>query len=160
MAKYIRQTSPYNTQIVALGIDTYLKMLLHDNFVVNLPTPQTTCLSIALFMMVAEATSMAAMKGYGRSNCIVIALTRSWRMTCHDGYIRHLAGVWKCKLLRTRPMVVNLVCSTPTCTRATSWCVCGPAGQPRRARRMRWPTSMMCCCGPSQRGRLAPSSSW
>ena len=46
MAKYIRQTSPYNTQIVALGIDTYLKMLLHDNFVVNLPTPQTTCLSM------------------------------------------------------------------------------------------------------------------
>lgn len=36
MAKYIRQTSPYNTQIVALGIDTYLKMLLHDNFVVSL----------------------------------------------------------------------------------------------------------------------------
>lgn len=34
MAKYIRQASPYNTQIVALGIDTYLKMLLHDNFVV------------------------------------------------------------------------------------------------------------------------------
>ena len=36
VAKYIRQTSPYNTQIVALGIDTYLKMLLHDNFVVSL----------------------------------------------------------------------------------------------------------------------------
>ena len=35
MAKYIRQASPYNTQIVALGIDTYLKMLLHDNFVVS-----------------------------------------------------------------------------------------------------------------------------
>ncbi len=35
VAKYIRQTSPYNTQIVALGIDTYLKMLLHDNFVVS-----------------------------------------------------------------------------------------------------------------------------
>ncbi|CAK0783811.1 hypothetical protein CVIRNUC_007011 [Coccomyxa viridis] len=33
VAKYIRQASPYNTQIVALGIDTYLKMLLHDNFV-------------------------------------------------------------------------------------------------------------------------------
>ena len=38
VAKYIRQTSPYNTQIVALGIDTYLKMLLHDNFVVSLTT--------------------------------------------------------------------------------------------------------------------------
>ena len=35
MAKYIRQASPYNTEIVALGIDTYLKMLLHDNFVVR-----------------------------------------------------------------------------------------------------------------------------
>ena len=35
VAKYIRQASPYNTQIVALGIDTYLKMLLHDNFVVS-----------------------------------------------------------------------------------------------------------------------------
>ncbi len=35
MAKYIRQPSPYNTQIVALGVDTYLKMLLHDNFVVS-----------------------------------------------------------------------------------------------------------------------------
>ncbi|CAL8461811.1 g1342 [Coccomyxa elongata] len=33
VAKYIRQPSPYNTQIVALGVDTYLKMLLHDNFV-------------------------------------------------------------------------------------------------------------------------------
>lgn len=37
VAKYIRQASPYNTQIVALGIDTYLKMLLHDNFVVSPP---------------------------------------------------------------------------------------------------------------------------
>ncbi len=37
MAKYIRQPSPYNTQIVALGVDTYLKMLLHDNFVVSFP---------------------------------------------------------------------------------------------------------------------------
>ena len=35
MAKYIRQPSPYNTQIVALGVDTYLKMLLQDNFVVS-----------------------------------------------------------------------------------------------------------------------------
>lgn len=35
VAKYIRQPSPYNTQIVALGVDTYLKMLLHDNFVVS-----------------------------------------------------------------------------------------------------------------------------
>ncbi|KAK9908907.1 hypothetical protein WJX75_004527 [Coccomyxa subellipsoidea] len=33
VAKYIRQPSPYNTQIVALGVDTYLKMLLQDNFV-------------------------------------------------------------------------------------------------------------------------------
>ena len=33
VAKYIRGTSPYNTQIVALGVDTYLKMLLADNFV-------------------------------------------------------------------------------------------------------------------------------
>lgn len=38
MAKYIRQPSPYNTQIVALGVDTYLKMLLHDNFVVGTST--------------------------------------------------------------------------------------------------------------------------
>ena len=35
VAKYIRQPSPYNTEIVALGVDTYLKMLLHDNFVVR-----------------------------------------------------------------------------------------------------------------------------
>ena len=35
MAKYIRQPSPYNTEIVALGVDTYLKMLLADNFVVR-----------------------------------------------------------------------------------------------------------------------------
>ena len=33
MAKYIRQPAPFNTQIVALGVDTYLKMLLTDNFV-------------------------------------------------------------------------------------------------------------------------------
>ncbi len=37
MAKYIRQPSPYNTEIVALGVDTYLKMLLADNFVVRCP---------------------------------------------------------------------------------------------------------------------------
>lgn len=35
VAKYIRQPSPYNTEIVALGVDTYLKMLLADNFVVR-----------------------------------------------------------------------------------------------------------------------------
>lgn len=33
MAKYIREPSPFNTQIVSLGVDTYLKMLLADNFV-------------------------------------------------------------------------------------------------------------------------------
>ena len=33
MAKYIREVSPFNTRIVALGVDTYLKMLLQDNFV-------------------------------------------------------------------------------------------------------------------------------
>lgn len=33
MAKYIRARSPFNTRIVALGVDTYLKMLLQDNFV-------------------------------------------------------------------------------------------------------------------------------
>jgi aarF domain-containing kinase len=33
VAKYIRQPSPFNTQIVALGVDCYLKMLLADNFV-------------------------------------------------------------------------------------------------------------------------------
>lgn len=31
--KYIRQPASFNTQIVALGVDTYLKMLLEDNFV-------------------------------------------------------------------------------------------------------------------------------
>ncbi|KAL0050818.1 hypothetical protein WJX82_007739 [Trebouxia sp. C0006] len=33
VAKYIREPSPFNTQIVSLGVDTYLKMLLADNFV-------------------------------------------------------------------------------------------------------------------------------
>jgi predicted unusual protein kinase regulating ubiquinone biosynthesis (AarF/ABC1/UbiB family) len=33
VAKYIREPSPFNTQIVALGVDCYLKMLLADNFV-------------------------------------------------------------------------------------------------------------------------------
>ena len=33
MAKYIRSPQAINTQIVALGVDTYLKMLLADNFV-------------------------------------------------------------------------------------------------------------------------------
>ncbi len=33
MSKYIRERSPFNTRIVALGVDTYLKMLLEDNFV-------------------------------------------------------------------------------------------------------------------------------
>ena len=33
VAKYIRSPQAINTQIVALGVDTYLKMLLADNFV-------------------------------------------------------------------------------------------------------------------------------
>ena len=33
VANYIRERSPFNTRIVALGVDTYLKMLLQDNFV-------------------------------------------------------------------------------------------------------------------------------
>lgn len=33
VAKYIKNPAPFNTQIVALGVDTYLKMLLEDNFV-------------------------------------------------------------------------------------------------------------------------------
>lgn len=33
VAKYIRNPAPFNTQVVALGVDTYLKMLLTDNFV-------------------------------------------------------------------------------------------------------------------------------
>ena len=33
MARYIANPAPCNTQIVALGVDAYLKMLLHDNFV-------------------------------------------------------------------------------------------------------------------------------
>jgi hypothetical protein len=33
VSKYIREVSPFNTRIVALGVDTYLKMLLQDNFV-------------------------------------------------------------------------------------------------------------------------------
>jgi len=33
VSKYIRERSPFNTRIVALGVDTYLKMLLEDNFV-------------------------------------------------------------------------------------------------------------------------------
>ena len=33
VARYIANPAPCNTQIVALGVDAYLKMLLHDNFV-------------------------------------------------------------------------------------------------------------------------------
>ena len=33
MARYIANPAACNTQIVALGVDAYLKMLLHDNFV-------------------------------------------------------------------------------------------------------------------------------
>lgn len=33
VAKYIQNPAPFNTQVVALGVDTYLKMLLTDNFV-------------------------------------------------------------------------------------------------------------------------------
>ena len=33
MSKYIGTRNERNTQIVALGVDAYLKMLLHDNFV-------------------------------------------------------------------------------------------------------------------------------
>ena len=33
VSKYIGNRSPRNSQIVALGVDAYLKMLLHDNFV-------------------------------------------------------------------------------------------------------------------------------
>jgi len=33
VAKYIKNPAPFNTQVVALGVDTYLKMLLTDNFV-------------------------------------------------------------------------------------------------------------------------------
>jgi aarF domain-containing kinase len=33
VAKFIRQPAPCNTKIVSIGVDTYLKMLLSDNFV-------------------------------------------------------------------------------------------------------------------------------
>lgn len=33
VARYIANPAPFNTQIVALGVDAYLKMLLQDNFV-------------------------------------------------------------------------------------------------------------------------------
>lgn len=33
VAAFIHNPHPQNTQIVALGVDTYLKMLLQDNFV-------------------------------------------------------------------------------------------------------------------------------
>ncbi|KAK9819987.1 hypothetical protein WJX72_004814 [[Myrmecia] bisecta] len=33
VSKYIRSPTPFNTKIVGLGVDTYLKMLLEDNFV-------------------------------------------------------------------------------------------------------------------------------
>lgn len=33
VAKYIKSPSPLNTRIVAIGVDTYIKMLLQDNFV-------------------------------------------------------------------------------------------------------------------------------
>ena len=63
MAKYIRQTSPYNTQIVALGIDTYLKMLLHDNFVVSFTTRTHTVTAQSLW---GCAMSTYTIKAHGR----------------------------------------------------------------------------------------------
>ncbi|KIZ02761.1 hypothetical protein MNEG_5201 [Monoraphidium neglectum] len=33
VAKYMRQPTPLNTEIVAIGVDCYMKMLLQDNFV-------------------------------------------------------------------------------------------------------------------------------
>lgn len=33
VSHYIRQPSPVNSTVVCLGVDTYLKMLLADNFV-------------------------------------------------------------------------------------------------------------------------------
>ena len=68
MAKYIRQTSPYNTQIVALGIDTYLKMLLHDNFVVSLrPSDHLRFHGL----VDGKAMLMMTRRGCGRSTCTV-----------------------------------------------------------------------------------------
>ena len=163
VAKYIRHTSPYNTQIVALGIDTYLKMLLHDNFVVSwqlslqdvctVPYPRGCLQRPDHGLRVGHESSPLTMPA-GPDMVHPVACQKP-----HEQDIMQL-GFLPMSRWSIWPTAATVVCSTLICTRATSWCGCGPAGRTGMGRRTRSPTSTTCCCGPSQRGRLAPSCSW
>lgn len=126
MAKYIRQPSPYNTQIVALGVDTYLKMLLHDNFVVSFTVPPPTCaqsLSIVTTDCCFEESVDVSKHGY--------------LQTAHPLLLK---TCWMTIALEAQQLSID--CSTRICTRAISWYVCARAARRRPMRqRRRWTTS-------------------
>lgn len=90
MAKYIRSPQAINTQIVALGVDTYLKMLLADNFVHTDLHPGNILVRVRGVSAQSVRTDSccihcASMKGSGLSSSPVLHLLmhQMWHLQRH-----------------------------------------------------------------------------
>lgn len=96
VAKYIGNRSPRNTQIVALGVDAYLKMLLHDNFVHTDLHPGNILVGHGPAVVVSPACCVYAQFAAETKRCMclwVLVGLSEHEQHCHEGCTHRPEGM-------------------------------------------------------------------